>query len=97
VAQGDLAEARRLFADGLGIAQRLAESDPANAGWQRNLWVSHWEVANVLEKQGNAEAKEHWRKAHDILGALVEAGRHVSSQDLGFLKTLRAKIGANER
>ena len=36
-AQGKLAEAERLFAQALDIAQRLADSDPANTDWQRDL------------------------------------------------------------
>ena len=36
-AQGNLPEAQRLFGESLRIRQRLAESDPANAAWQRDL------------------------------------------------------------
>ena len=36
-AQGNLPEAQRLFGEALRIRQRLAESDPANAAWQRDL------------------------------------------------------------
>jgi hypothetical protein len=38
VAQGNLPEALKTFRDGLAIADRLAKSDPGNAGWQRDLW-----------------------------------------------------------
>ena len=92
VAQGNLPEAQRLFGDSLRIAQRLAESDPGNAAWQRDVWVSHWRVANVLEKQADAKAQDHWRIAHDILAAMVQAGLFVSAQDLKYLEELRAKI-----
>ena len=37
MAQGDLAAALKSFPDGLAIRQRLAQSDPGNAGWQRDL------------------------------------------------------------
>ena len=74
--------------------QQLAESDPANAAWQRDLWVSHWRVAKVLEQLESPEAIISWRYAHDILAGMVSAGLFVSAQDLGFLKQLRIKIGA---
>jgi hypothetical protein len=37
VAQGDLAGALKSYRDCLAIAERLAQSDPGNAGWQRDL------------------------------------------------------------
>jgi hypothetical protein len=39
VDQGDLAGALTSYRDSLAIAERLAQSDPGNAGWQRNLSV----------------------------------------------------------
>lgn len=32
------------YTNGLEIAERLAEADPGNAGWQRDLWVSMWRL-----------------------------------------------------
>ncbi len=40
VAQGNLPEALKTYRDGLAIADRLAKSDPGNAGWQRDLSVA---------------------------------------------------------
>jgi hypothetical protein len=39
-AQGDLASALKSYEADLAIAERLAKSDPSNAGWQRDLSVS---------------------------------------------------------
>ena len=39
--RGDLAGARQSYNDGLAIADRLATSDPGNAGWQHDLSVSY--------------------------------------------------------
>ena len=39
--QGKLAEARAAFEEYLAISRRLAEQDPSNAGWQRDLAVAH--------------------------------------------------------
>ena len=40
-AQGDLEAALESYRSGMAIAEKLAESDPSNAGWQRDLSVSH--------------------------------------------------------
>ncbi len=39
--RGNLEQAARLFAESLAIAKRLAQSDPANAQWQRDLSISY--------------------------------------------------------
>jgi hypothetical protein len=40
-----LADALKSFRDGLAIRERLATSDPGNAGWQHDLSVSHSKLA----------------------------------------------------
>ena len=50
VAQGNLPEALKSYRDSLAIADRLAKSDPGNAGWQRDLSVSHGRIAIVLRR-----------------------------------------------
>ncbi|MEO8497931.1 MAG: hypothetical protein ABI614_22925, partial [Planctomycetota bacterium] len=67
-------------------------SDPANAAWQRDLWVSYWRVANVLEQLGAPEAKEYWRKAHDKLADMVAKRLFVSPQDKQCLQQLTTKL-----
>jgi hypothetical protein len=44
-AQGDLAGALKSYKDGLAIAERLATSDPGNAGWQYDLGITMSELA----------------------------------------------------
>ena len=56
MAQGDLAAALKSFRDSLAIMERLAQSDPSNAGWQRDLSVSYDKVGDVQEAQGDLEA-----------------------------------------
>ena len=51
--RGDLSGALKSYNDGLAIADRLATSDPGNAGWQRDLSVSYDKVGGVQEAQGN--------------------------------------------
>ena len=53
VAQGDLAGALKSYHDSLAIADRLAKSDPGNAGWQRDLSVSYNKVGDVQVAQGD--------------------------------------------
>ena len=52
VAQGDLSGALKSYRDGLAIRDRLAKSDPGNAGWQRDLSVSFNKIGNVQVAQG---------------------------------------------
>jgi hypothetical protein len=47
VAQGNLPEALKSFRDGLAIRDRLAQADPGNAGWQRDLIVSCVKLAGI--------------------------------------------------
>ena len=42
-----------ILRDGLAISDRLAKSDPGNAGWQRDLSVSHNKVGDVQVAQGD--------------------------------------------
>ncbi len=53
VAQGDLAGALKSFSDSLAIADRLAQSDPGNAGWRRDLSVSYEKIGDVQVAQGD--------------------------------------------
>ena len=56
VAQGNLPAALASYQAGLAIADRLAKSDPGNAGWQRDLSVSYDKVGDVQVAQGNLPA-----------------------------------------
>ena len=44
---GNPDEARRLFQQGLTIAERLAAQDPGNVGFQRDLAISRSKLANL--------------------------------------------------
>ncbi len=46
-AQGDLAAALTSFQAGLAIAEHLAQTDPGNAGWQRDLIVSYVKLSET--------------------------------------------------
>jgi len=53
---GDLAAALTSYQASLAIAERLAKADPGNAGWQRDLSVSHNKIGDVQEAQGDLAA-----------------------------------------
>ena len=71
VAQGNLPEALKPTATAC-IRDRLAEPDPGNAGWQRDLSVSLREVGDVLVAQGNLpEALKSYRDSLPIRDRLA--------------------------
>jgi len=74
--------------------QRLAAADPGNAGWQRDLWVSHRRIADMMERTGHPdEARQWWQQAHDTLLDMKQSGVFASAQDEQSLEQLRAKLG----
>ena len=64
VAQGDLAGALKSYRDSLAVRERLAQSEPGNAGWQSDLSVSYEKVGNVQVAQGDLAGalKSYWRR-----------------------------------
>jgi predicted negative regulator of RcsB-dependent stress response len=63
VTVGNVSEGRRLFRDGLAVAQALVARDPTNTDWQRGLAVCHDRIGDVLVKQSDrAEALTSFRK-----------------------------------
>jgi hypothetical protein len=77
----------------LAIAARLAAADASNAGWQRDVFVSYWKLADVAEKSGTGDALEWWRKAYDTLSAMKQRGIMLPT-DEQYLEQLKNKIGA---
>jgi len=74
-AQGKLEAAQAAFAEALSIRRHLAEQNPSNAGWQRELAVAHSRVGDVLEAQGNLEA------ALAAFGESLAISRRLAEQD----------------
>ncbi|MBV1694985.1 MAG: caspase family protein, partial [Hyphomicrobiales bacterium] len=74
LAQGSLPSARRLYETALAIVQPLAAADPGNAGWQRDLSVSHNKIGDVLVAQGSLPAAlASYRASHAIAERLAAA------------------------
>jgi hypothetical protein len=55
VDQGDRQAALRAYRKSLEITAALAEGDPANAGWRRDLAFSHDRIGDMLVAQGNGQ------------------------------------------
>ena len=73
VAQGDLTAALKSYQDSLGIAERLAASDPGNAGWQRDLSVNFAKLALAHKQSGDkAKARGLFRQGQAIMARLTK-------------------------
>jgi hypothetical protein len=82
VAQGKLDDAARAYGDGLAIRKQLTAGDPNNTQWQRDLSVSHWELADLPEWQNKTDAAHGYSKqALDVLSGIEERGLHLSPED----------------
>ena len=97
-AQGDLAGALESYGAGLAIAERLAAQDPAHAGWQRDLIVSHWKLAQThLGRAGSREmARQDFEEALRVALQLKDGGRLAPSDDwmIPALEEELAALGA---
>ena len=71
-ARGQLPGALASFRDGLAIAERLAKADPGNAGWQRDVAVSHAKLGNLYRQTKDpARARQHLTTGRTIIAGLV--------------------------
>jgi hypothetical protein len=71
--QGDLAGALKSYQDSLSIRDRLAKSDPGNAGWQRDRSVSFAKLLSVHWQSGdNAKALDFFRHGQAIMARLTK-------------------------
>lgn len=52
--------------DSLIIRERLAQADPSNAGWRKDVLQSYWRLLLVLP-EGNCTADRHLKAAEDAL------------------------------
>jgi tetratricopeptide (TPR) repeat protein len=72
LAQGSFPEALKLYQAALAIAERLAKSNPGNAGWQSDLSVSYLNLAAAFGKTGDkAKTLEMLRQGREIMARLT--------------------------
>ena len=94
--QGQLEAAAQNYGEGLAIRKRLAESDRSNTRWQRDLWVSYWNLADLAEKEGNQEtAHGYLVRAYEVLSGIKHSGLHLSPEDEQYLEILRHRVGVS--
>ena len=71
-AQGNLPAALDAFKASLAIAERLAKTDPGNAGWQHDVALSLQRVGLVASRQGQQEtALAAYRRGFEIMQRLT--------------------------
>lgn len=88
VGRGDLMEAQKSYRDAFAIAGRLADADPGNAQWQRDLAWSHWRLAKY-----GGDPKTHWGEVVRILKELDAEGR-LAPVDQKWLPTAEENLAA---
>ena len=93
-AQGNLPEAQRLFGESLRIRQRLAESAPANAAWQRDLSVSHYKLAMFARQSGDeAGFVAELRECFLVLDGMKQRNLHFDPQLAQVYQQLAGMFG----
>ena len=94
VAQGDLAGALKSYRDSLAIRDRLAKSDPGNAGWQRDLSVSYDKIGDVQVAQGDlaggAQVLSRQPRHRRPAGEIRSRQRRLAARPLGVATTRSA-------
>lgn len=72
-AQGKLGEAQAAFGENLAISRRLAEADPSNAGWQRELAVELVRFSRIESAPGQRQQRlSRLREARTIFDQLID-------------------------
>jgi hypothetical protein len=69
----------------------LARADPDNTGYQRDVWVSAYQLAELLESANDSSAIDYWMKSHSVLAALDVAGK-LAEADRPVLDYVSRKI-----
>jgi hypothetical protein len=78
-AQNKLSEALHAYQQDLEIAKRLADQDPSNVGWQRDLIVAYYRIGKCLAKMGGRENSD---QANNLLHTGLDLARSYDQQDL---------------
>lgn len=95
--QGYLQAALESYRASLAIRERLVKVDPGNAEWQRDLFIAHKRVGDVLRDQGNlAAALASYHAVLPVAESLAQSRpRYVRSQlDLYFAYASIAMVEA---
>jgi hypothetical protein len=93
---GDLKAALKSYSDSLAIRERLAQSDPGNAGWQPDLSVSYAKIGGVYRKLNEtAKAREALAAGRAIIGPLLRQhpDQRQWKQDLAWFDARIVELG----
>lgn len=61
--------------------ERLAAADPGNAGWQRDLGVSHYKLGGLSAQQGDGpQAETHFGRCVAILRGMEGRSMHLDPE-----------------
>lgn len=94
VKQQNFPNAERYYRDGLKIAERLTQSDPMHAGWQRDLAVSHFRLFQFAQEKGNeAMAATELHASYTVLHGMKQRGLHFDPPIAGVYEQLHAMFG----
>ena len=97
-AQGQLAAAQAAFDEALVISRRLAEQDPRNAGWQRDLAVACNRSARIAIAAGrNDIGLSLYEESLGIFATLVERapGFAAWAEEMNVVKAELAALRAS--
>jgi hypothetical protein len=95
---GDLEESGAAYRAGLVIAERLAAADPSNAGWQRDLFISHAKLGLVEERRQNRKgAAAAYAEAANIIRRLapLDPSNAQWQQDLARIEERLAAVSGS--
>ena len=87
VARGALEAALASYRASFEIRERLAASDPGNAGWQRDVWVSMWKLRQF------PSSGITWSDIATRMDAMAKAGTLLPT-DRQYLDHARAQAAA---
>ncbi len=68
--------------------ENVASLDPGNAGWQRDLVVSNYKLANHLARAEDPAAANYWRGCHTVLRHMKARGMFLDPPLVSLLEQL---------
>ncbi len=88
LARGNLDGAAAMFGASLAIRERLVAADPGNALWQRDLAVSNYHLASLLQQSQDPTAADYRRRCLDVLHRIRASGMFLDPPLEGLLEQL---------
>ena len=97
VARGNLEDASQFFQQALEIRQRLAQADPDNSSWQRDLAVSHFKLFQLAQKAEDQEASgKSLLSCYQILTGMKQRNMHLDPSMAQLHDQLKTQFSNSE-